>query len=65
MYDTLKRKRKQRKLSQQEMANVIGCSHRQFRRYENGECPILLDHAILWSKALGLTLNQFVKKKEE
>ncbi len=61
----LKALRLKQEKRQSELANKIGCSERQFRRYENGECAVPFIEAVLWAKALKLSLTQFLKLYRE
>ena len=55
----LKKLRRKKKIMQQDMANSLGVSLKQFQRYEQGINIPPFDKAILWAKELKLTLNQF------
>jgi transcriptional regulator with XRE-family HTH domain len=57
----LKAIRSHKGINQKDIATKIGCSHRQFRRYENGETPVPFKHASAWAKALGITITAFEK----
>lgn len=63
----LKSKRKSLKINQASIGKKLKCSEKQFRRYENGECIVPFDKALLWAKTLGLSINQFTQlyNKEE
>lgn len=58
---TLKELRRKKKLSQNDLANELGVSLKQFQRYEQQVNMPPFDKVVLWSNALKLTLNQFKK----
>ena len=66
MRTNLIEKRKALGLKQYHIAKKLNCSPRQVRRYENGECEVPFDLAMLWAKKLKVSMNQFtILYKEE
>ncbi len=64
----LKELRRNKKINQNKLAKILGVSLKQFQRYEQGSHIPPFDKAVLWCKALNITLNQFNKlynNKEE
>ena len=65
MKNKLKNIRLDLQRTQPEMAKAIGCSHRQFRRYENGESAVPFVEGVLWAKALKINIKDFIKLYQE
>ena len=59
MRNKLIEKRKNLGLKQYHIAKKLDCSARQVRRYENGECEIPFNLAMLWARKLKVSMNQF------
>jgi len=57
---TLKELRKSKGLIQQQVADRVGVSLPQFKRYEQKSHIPPLDKAILWGEALGIKIAKFV-----
>lgn len=54
--------RKQNKISQEEIANVIGCSQNTYSLKELGKNPITLDEAIKIANHYNKSINLFIEK---
>ena len=57
--------RKEKKIKQKDLANYIGVTPRNMRRYETGEYEVPILNAERWGRKLGLSLNQFIKLYKE
>ena len=57
---TLRKRRKAKKLTQAQIANKLGISERQFRRYEQYETDPPLHIGIKWAELLGIGIGKFV-----
>jgi transcriptional regulator with XRE-family HTH domain len=58
MHMNLYSARKSRKITQEEMAKVIGVSTQQYGKRERGEISIDLDEAFLMSKKMGVSIPE-------
>ena len=65
MKEELKRKRKKTTLTQQDMANMLGCSRPWYNAIENGKVIPSIEHAKKIGKKLGIDWTAFYDNKED
>ena len=52
-------RRKEKNITQQQLANAIKCTTRQLYKWEQGLVNVPFNKAQSWARKLGLTMNQF------
>ena len=62
--EKLQRARKQRGMTQEELAEKVGVSRQALAKWESGETVPDIDRAALTAEILGLSLEELVEKKE-
>lgn len=61
----IKELRKQKKVTQKEVAEAIGVTRRGFQKWENGESQITLQNAIQLADYFGVPLTYLLNQEEE
>lgn len=64
-YENIKLLRKQHKLTQQKVADVLGCQREVYRRYENGTRDMPMSVAIKLAKFYLVSLDFLLDHKDD